>query len=167
MNLAAIMPEIILTGAALILMVVELATKGQRNLGWLTALIILLVGWSVVAQFGHIEAGFAGMILSDRFAQFFRLIVLLGAFLATLTAAAAWKGEAKGVFGAEFYPLLLVSVVGMTLMVAGSNLIIIFLALEILSLPLYAMAAGQITSEQSVESGAKYFLTGAFASGFP
>ncbi len=166
MNLAAIMPEVLLTCAALFLMVVELATGGKRNLGWLTAAILLIVGWQVVAGFGHIETGFAGMVLSDRFAQFFRVIILFGAFLATLTAAAAWKGEAKGVFGVEFFPLLLISVTGMTLMVASTNLIVVFLALEILSLPLYAMAAGKIDSDASVESGAKYFLTGAFASGF-
>jgi len=166
MNLAAIMPEVMLTCAALLLMVAELATQGKRNLGWLTAVMILLVGWMVISQFGQIEAGFAGMVLSDRFAQFFRLVILLGAFLATLTAAAAWKGEAKGVFGPEFFALLLVSLVGMLLMVASTNLIVVFLSLEILSLPLYAMAAGRISSDVSVESGAKYFLTGAFASGF-
>jgi NADH-quinone oxidoreductase subunit N len=166
MNLAAITPEIILVGAALIVMVAELATKGQRNLGWLTALALVVAAWSILGDFGQIEAGFGGMILSDRFAQFFRLIILFGALLATLTASAAWRGEAKGVFGAEFYPLLLVSVVGMTLLVTGTNLIIVFLSLEILSLPLYAMAAGKINSDRSVEAGAKYFLTGAFASGF-
>jgi NADH-quinone oxidoreductase subunit N len=166
MNLAAVTPEIILIGAALIVMVVELATKGQRNLGWLTALALVVAAWSIFADFGQIEAGFGGMILSDRFAQFFRLIVLFGALLATLTASAAWHREAKGVFGVEFYPLLLISVVGMTLLVTGTNLIVVFLSLEILSLPLYAMAAGKVNSDHSVESGAKYFLTGAFASGF-
>lgn len=166
MNVAAIMPEILLVCAALLLMVIELATGGKRNLGWLTAAIIFVVGWLVVAEMGNIETGFSGMVLSDRFAEFFRMIVLFGAFLATLTASGAWKGEAKGVFGPEFYPLLLISASGMTLMVASTNLIIVFLALEILSLPLYAMAAGKISSDASVEAGAKYFLTGAFASGF-
>ncbi|MEW5874324.1 MAG: NADH-quinone oxidoreductase subunit N [Candidatus Zixiibacteriota bacterium] len=165
MNLAAITPEIILTAGALFLMVAEVATKGKRNLGWMTALIIALAGWSVIAQFGHIEAAFGGMILSDRFAQFFRIILLTGSLLATLTAAAAWQGG-KGIFGAAYFPLLLISIVGMDLLVSGANLIVIFLGLEILSLPLYAMAAGRTSSDESVEAGAKYFLTGAFASGF-
>ncbi|GAB4321126.1 MAG: NADH-quinone oxidoreductase subunit N [Candidatus Zixiibacteriota bacterium] len=166
MNMAAITPEIILTLGALILMVAELASGGKRNLGWLTAVIILGAAYPVVLHFGQIEAGFSGMILSDRFAQFFRLIILLAGLLATLTAAASWGRRAEGVFGPEYFALLLVSMIGMTFLVTASDLIIVFLALEILSLPLYAMAAGKTASERSIESGAKYFLTGAFASGF-
>ncbi len=166
MNAAAITPEIILTIGALVLMFVELGTGGKRNLGWLTVIVILAAAYPVIANFGHIEVGFSGMILSDRFAQFFRIIILIAGLLATLTAAASWGRRAEGVFGPEFYPLLLISMVGMTFLVAASNLIIVFLALEILSLPLYAMAAGRTSSERSIESGAKYFLTGAFASGF-
>lgn len=166
MNFAAITPEIVLTAGALFLMVVEVATGGRRNLAWLSAVIIVLAGWTVLAQFGHIESGFSGMVLSDRYARFFRIIILTGSLLAVLTAGAAWNGPSRGVYGAAHFPLLLISVVGMNLLVAGSNLITIFLGLEIVSLPLYAMAAGQTSSEESVEAGAKYFLTGAFASGF-
>lgn len=166
MNMAAILPEVILTIAALLLMVVELATKGRRNLGWLAALAIVAASLPVFAHFNQIESGFGGMVLSDRFAHFFRLIIYLGGFLATLTAAASWGRRAQGVFGPEFYSLLLISIIGMDLLVSASNLVIVFLGLEILSLPLYAMAAGKTSSDVSVEAGAKYFLTGAFASGF-
>lgn len=166
MNFAAIMPEIILTAGLLFLMVMDVMSDGRRNLGWYAALFILAAGVAVVMQFDHIELGFSGMVMSDRFANLFRLIIYLGGFLATLTATAAWDGEARSVFGAEFFSLLLASMVGMDLLVIGANLIVIFIGLEILSLPLYAMAAGQTQSDEAVEAGAKYFLTGAFASGF-
>jgi len=167
MNLTAVAPEIVLCLGAFVVMIVDVATGARRNAGWLAALFIAGAAVVTAAQFNRIEAGFAGMVLADRFANLFRLIIYLGAFLAALTAAGAWKGRGSaGVFGAEFYSLMLISIVGMDLLVIGSHLAVLFLGLEILSLPLYAMAAGQVRSEEAVEAGAKYFLNGAFASGF-
>ncbi len=166
MNFASIAPEIILTAGVLLVMVWEITTSGRQNLGYLTALIIIAAGAMVIGQYDRVEVGFSGMVQADRFGHFFRLIIYLGALLATMAAASSWHGEARGVFGAEFFSLLLVSVIGMDLLVIGANLIVVFLGLEILSLPLYAMAAGRTQSDTAVEAGAKYFLTGAFASGF-
>jgi NADH-quinone oxidoreductase subunit N len=166
MNLFSIAPEIILTAGVLFLMAWEIATGGRKNLGYLAALVIVAAGVMVITQYDRVEVGFSGMVLADRFGHFFRLIIYLAGLLATLTAASAWHGEARGVFGAEFFSLLLVSIIGMDLLVIGANLIVVFLGLEILSLPLYAMAAGRTQSDEAVEAGAKYFLTGAFASGF-
>lgn len=167
MNFAAIAPEIILAVGAFLVMIGDVASGGRRNLGWLAILTIILSAAAVVSGFDHIEAGFSGMVLADRFANMFRLIILLGAFLAALTAAGSWRGRgAANVFGAEYYGLMLLSIVGMNLLVLAANMTVLFLALEILSLPLYAMAVGRVRSAESVEAGAKYFLNGAFASGF-
>ena len=166
MNFLSVAPEIILTAGVLLLMVLDVMTGGRRNLGYFAALVIVAAGAMVITQYDSVEISFNGMVLGDRFGHMFRLIIYLAGFLATLAASSAWHGEARGVFGAEFFSLMLISIVGMDLLVIGANLIVVFLGLEILSLPLYAMAAGRTESDEAVEAGAKYFLTGAFASGF-
>jgi NADH-quinone oxidoreductase subunit N len=131
-----------------------------------TPAVIVAAAAVVVSQLDQIQAGFSGMILADRYGHMFRLVIYVGALLATLTAAGSWKGRGpSAIFGVDYFALLLLSVVGMDLLVIGSHLAVIFLGLEILSLPLYAMAAGPGFSEETVEAGAKYFLNGAFASG--
>lgn len=166
MNWNAIAPEIVLTLGVFAVMVFDIMSKGKFNAGWLTVFFILGAGGLVVSQFDHIEAGFAGMVLADRFAHMFRLVIYVGAILAALTAAGSWKGRgAVEIFGVDYFALLLLSVIGMDLLVIGSHMAVLFLGLEILSLPMYAMAAGPAHSDENVEAGAKYFMTGAFASG--
>jgi NADH-quinone oxidoreductase subunit N len=166
MNWSAIAPEIVLTLGVFVVMVLDITSKGKFNAGWLSAFFILLAGGVVASQFDQIEAGFSGMVLADRFAHMFRLVIYVGAILAALTAAGSWKGRgAVEIFGVDYFALLLLAVVGMDLLVIGSHLAVLFLGLEILSLPLYAMAVGPAHSDESVEAGAKYFMNGAFASG--
>ncbi|MBI3872454.1 MAG: NADH-quinone oxidoreductase subunit N [candidate division Zixibacteria bacterium] len=169
MNLVAILPEIVLCIGAFVLMVLDVALprRGATVAGWLSVLFILLAALVVLAGVDQVDTGFSGMIVADRFANLFRLIIYLGALVANLTAVGSWhsKGQA-GIFGAEFFALMLISIVGMDMLVIGAHMAVLFLGLEILSLPLYAMAAGWVRSEAAVEAGAKYFLNGAFASGF-
>lgn len=166
MNWNAIAPEIVLTLGVFAVMVFDIMSKGKFNAGWLSAFFILAAGGVVLSQFQHIEAGFSGMVMADRFAHMFRLVIYVGAILAALTAAGSWKGKgAVEIFGVDYFALLLLSVIGMDLLVIGSHMAVLFLGLEILSLPLYAMAAGPAHSDENIEAGAKYFMTGAFASG--
>jgi NADH-quinone oxidoreductase subunit N len=74
--------------------------------------------------------------------------------------------QRMGIARGEYYTLLLFSVAGMMLMAQAADLIIVFLALELLSLPLYVLAAFARPQAESEEAGIKYFLLGAFASGF-
>ena len=100
----------------------------------------------------------------DRLAQFGGIFVLVAAAMAVLQL---WdhlhqEGWVKG----ETLSLLLFSVVGMMLFAATANLVLLFLALELLSLPLYALTATVRMREKALEGGMKYFLTGAVASAF-
>ncbi len=74
--------------------------------------------------------------------------------------------QRAGIERGEYYPLLLFSVAGMMLMGQAADLIVVFLALELLSFPLYILSAFAYPKPQSEEAGLKYFLLGAFASGF-
>ncbi len=66
----------------------------------------------------------------------------------------------------EYYSLLLFSITGMMLMVQAADLIMVFIALELLSIPLYVLSAFNRTQVESEEAGLKYFLLGAFSTGF-
>ncbi|MBM3216516.1 NADH-quinone oxidoreductase subunit N [Candidatus Poribacteria bacterium] len=103
------------------------------------------------------------VFLADGYTHVFTLIFLIGAALAILLSM-AYLERHNGVRG-EYYILLLTSLVGMILMAGGNDLIVIFLGLELMSLPLYVLA-GFRRNRESSESSLKYFLLGAFSSGF-
>ena len=71
-----------------------------------------------------------------------------------------------GIERGEYYTLMLFSIIGMLLMAQAADLIIVFLALEMLSIPLYVLAAFARPNPESEEAGLKYFLLGAFSTGF-
>src|SRR6266511_3873432 len=97
------------------------------------------------------------------FAVFARMVILGVAGVGVLLGFHYFErsGEARG----EFYPLLLLCTSGMTLIVAAANLIVVFLALEILSLSLYVLTGFSLRLA-SIEGAMKYFLLGAFSSAF-
>jgi NADH-quinone oxidoreductase subunit N len=106
----------------------------------------------------------AGMLAADDFALFLHALILGIAILGVLFAGSYLReiGAERG----EYYALLLFSVVGMLGLVAAKDLIAVFIALEILSVSLYAMAGLRRDREESQEAAVKYFITGAFSSSF-
>src|SRR5256884_5736 len=104
-----------------------------------------------------------GMVAADKFAVIARLILLAVGAIAVLYGYHYFRqtGETRG----EFYPLLLFALSGMTLIVAAADLIVVFLALEILSLSLYVLTGFSFRLESS-EGAMKYFLLGSFSSAF-
>ncbi len=103
------------------------------------------------------------MVRMDGLALFLMSIVLIGAML-TVLASTKYLEHIHSNWG-EFYVLVLSSVTGMMFLVAASDLIMLFLALELMSIPVYALAGFRRTSLRSNESAVKYFLIGSFASG--
>src|SRR4029450_2447471 len=104
------------------------------------------------------------MVAADRFSVFVRLVLLGVAAVAVLLSYhyLGRAGEAKG----EYYPLLLIATAGMTLIASATDLIVVFLALEILSLSLYLITGVSFPRLASAEASMKYFLLGAFSSAF-
>ena len=111
----------------------------------------------------HIES-FNGSVVLDNFASFFKMIFLLAAGLAILISDQYMERE--GCNHGELYPLILFTVVGMMLMASGTDLMTIFLGLEVMSVSLYVLAGFNRASAKSNEAGLKYFLLGAFSTGF-
>ncbi len=162
-----LLPALLLSGWACALMLVDLLIPAERK--WLTGWLALagvavsalgLMAWPSV---GHVPA-FLGMIVADGYSLFLNLIFLFSAAIAILLALSYLPRV--NLERGEFYVLLLFTVTGMMLMAQATDLIVVFLALELLSIPLYIMAGLARPRLSSEESAMKYFLLGAFASGF-
>lgn len=161
----AILPEIGLVVLALIVLVYDLVWREEqrRGLGWLTAggLTLIIILTAIFARPGEeSELVWGGMLRHDWLGFSFALLFLFGA---TITCLFAMETKPLGQRG-EFYLLLLTSTLGMILMASSADLIMLFLAIEVTSIPLYILAGFYKEDNKSTESGYKYFLFGALTS---
>lgn len=162
---AALLPEIGLSILALLLLALSLfkSEKLNAHLGWLTAsgLALLLILVSVFSRPpAEPQQLWGEMIRFDRVGFIFRLLILAGAALTAIFAAIDSSIATKP----EFYLLLVLSSIGLSLMVSSGNLIMLYLAIETATIPLYVLAGFKQGDEKSVESGIKYFLFGGISS---
>jgi NADH-quinone oxidoreductase subunit N len=161
-----ILPVVILTIWACALLLVDLfVPKGRKGLtAFLAAAGLALTMGITLIQIGNESSGFGGMVVLDGFSNFLSILFLLTGLFG-IAVAYGYLSRMKIERG-EYYVLMLFSIVGMMLMAQATDLIITFLALELLSIPLYVLAAFAYPRPESEESGLKYFLLGAFATGF-
>ena len=165
-TLKPILPVIVLTLWAAVLLVVDLFIAKERK-GWtafLAALGLALAMGLTLAQTGENALGFNGMVVQDGFSVFVNVLLLFTGLMGIALAYGYLKR--RGIERGEYYTLILFSTVGMMLMAQAADLIVVFLALELLSIPLYVLAAFANTNPRSEEAGIKYFLLGAFSGGF-
>jgi len=161
-----LLPLIILVVWACVLLLADLFIPKERK--WLTALLAafglaLTLGFTL-SQLGRENTGFNEMVVLDGFSVFVNALLLLTGLLGVALAYGYVKR--MGIERGEYYTLMLFSISGMMLMAQAADLITFFLALELLSLPLYVLSAFARPKAESEESGLKYFLLGAFSSGF-
>jgi NADH-quinone oxidoreductase subunit N len=165
-NTLAILPLVFVIAWACLLLLVNLFIPKERK-GWtaLFAVVGLLIALVVVIlQAGEYKTAFDGMVVVDGFAIYLNVLFLISGVVAVALAYDYLKR--MEIERGEYYVLLLFSISGMMLMAMAGDLILIFLALELLSIPLYIMAAFARPRPDSEEAGLKYFLLGAFAGGF-
>ena len=166
----ALLPEVVLTGWALVLLLfVAWRHKTIRDLriaGWLTlaalASTAVVTWWLWWNRTG--VAGIAGMVAADDF-RWVADWIFLGAGALTVLMSFAYV-EREQLFAPEYYALLLFGTLGMMVMAAGADLMVIFLGLELMSVAVYVLAGFDRRRARSAEAALKYFLLGAFASGF-
>jgi NADH-quinone oxidoreductase subunit N len=161
----AITPEIlvlVLTGLVLVFDLLWSEDK-KRGLGWLTAgglTLIIVVTLAVARPVAETQILWGGMLRFDWLATAFKLMFLFGA---AVTALFGMEVEELGRKG-EFYILMLVSTIGMSLMASAADLIMLYLAIETTSIPMYILAGFFKTDDKSTEAGFKYLLFGAMTS---
>ncbi|MBK9049541.1 MAG: NADH-quinone oxidoreductase subunit N [Chloroflexi bacterium] len=171
LNLTIILPVIIVIGWGVALMVVDLFLPEEKKkwLSWLSLIGLGLALIQSVALWGKsyetfIPVGGTAMIVVDNYATFLNVLYLLTGIL-TILLSVNYLDKTRLSHG-EFYLLVLFSISGMMLMGMSNDLIMVFLALELLSIPLYILSGYDRKRNDSEESALKYFLLGAFSSGF-
>jgi len=162
----SILPEILVVATALFVLFVDLILP-EENKRVLCGVSIVGVALSLFAVFAMGPArisGFSGAVVHDGLGAFFEIVILSACALTLLMATgySEWEGTHKG----EFYSLLLLSTSGMMFMAKGTDLMTVFLGLETLSIPIYVLVGFHRDRMSSIEGALKYFLLGAFASGF-
>jgi len=164
-DLTLALPELIVAGAAILLLMLGVFTRRQ-NVGavvWLAVLALVAAAVAILLGDRADGVAFEGLFVVDAFGDFMKLLVLLGAGLTLLLSLHFIQREEMGQF--EFPVLLLFACLGMLAMISANDLISLYMGLELQSLSLYVVAAFRRDSVRSSEAGLKYFVLGALSSG--
>jgi len=165
-NFKLILPEIIVCIFAILILTLDPFLSRNRkiltaHLSWIAIGLAFLANLSLWDFQG---TTFSQMFLVDNYGTFFKFIFLAGSFLIIFVSINYLKREE--ILHGEYFSLILFSTLGMMLLASGFDLIIIFLGLEIMSVSLYVLAGFKRSDPNSNEAALKYFLMGAFATGF-
>jgi NADH-quinone oxidoreductase subunit N len=165
MTLAPILPELILTIGAIVLMMVAafMGRRGSALCSWASVALLLGASLSLIGEPQSAGALFGGLIQADAFGALGKLIIYLCAAVAIIMAHNWFERDFE--HGAEYPVLILLSAIGMSVMVSATSLISLYVGLELQSLSAYVLASYRRTDERSAEAGLKYFVLGALASG--
>jgi len=169
-NWYVILPFVIVAGWGVLLMFVDLFMSDDKRTWapWLTivglfaALVVSVSQWNNGGGTFAVAGG-SPMVMVDNFAVFLNVTLVLAGIFSLLISINFLEGQALD--KPEYYMLLLFSISGMMLMGMANDLILIFIALELLSIPLYILSGFAWPKLKSEESALKYFLLGAFSSG--
>jgi NADH-quinone oxidoreductase subunit N len=165
-NFSVLMPFniVVIWASALLLLDVFLLHKRKGLTALLAALGLVVALGFALTQIGEEVVAFGGMVVVDGFATFLTILLLASGLIAIALAYDYLRR--MNIDRGEYYVLLLFSLSGMMLMAVAADLIVVFLALELLSIPLYVLAGFARPQTESEEAALKYFLMGAFAGGF-
>ncbi len=159
-----VLPEIVLTFGALVLLLVDLILPKRDGAIFGVAIATLLATAAAVLSFAGVNAtASAGLLAIDGFATFFKLVFILSAVMTVLMSGSYLRVE--GVRAGEYCFLILCATLGMMFMASGIDLITLFIGLETMAIAFYILAGFLKPSQRSNEAAVKYFLLGAFSLG--
>ncbi len=179
LDAAAFMPELLLCGGIVVLLLMRLMPRYDRdNLGWIALAIAgfacyqacslwfempSLVGRSALDPDTKSTVLFGGMLVADSFSVFIKIFLL--AFVTLVILLTLLTGIPDTEDSADFYVLIFGSTIGMSMMASANHLLMVFIAIEMTSLPSYALAGFLKGRRQSSEAALKYVVYGSGASG--
>lgn len=165
-SLMMVLPEVILSlGALVLLMIAAFVGDGAtRMIGWLSVLLFVAAGLALTGPAGNGGEAFYGLYRADNFGAFAKVLIYVAAAVAIVVAPgffARQGGEPR----AEYPVLIVLAAVGMGMMVSASDLLTLYVGLELNSLASYVLASFMRRDNRSAEAGLKYFVLGSLASG--
>jgi NADH-quinone oxidoreductase subunit N len=165
-DLAIVLPEVLLAAYAMLALMVGVYTRKDGLSGlltWATAGVFVALALYIAFGMGAGGTGFGGLIVDDGFARFAKVAILLASAVVLVMAQDYMERADLARFE---YPILIsLAVVGMMVMVSASDLMTLYMGLELQSLALYVVTALRRDSVKSTEAGLKYFVLGALSSG--
>ena len=160
-----VLPEIVLgLGAMALLMLGVFGSSANSRIVDFAAIALLAIAGAVLLLLpGGRLVSFGGSFVVDDFARFLKMLALLGSAAAIAMSLDYAERERQVRF--EYSVLIVLSTLGMLMLISAADLIALYLGLELMSLPLYVVAASHRDSLRSTEAGLKYFVLGALSSG--
>src|SRR5688572_17350610 len=164
--LGALLPVLVILGTGALVLLLDLLPPrhSKEHLGGVALLGIVGALFASLWQWGKEARAFRNMVVLDGYALFFDVIICYAAALVVLLSIDYLRRN--GVESGEYYALVLMSTAGMLLLASAGDLLVVFLAIELMSLPLYMLAGLFKTRLAAGEASMKYFLLGAFATAF-
>jgi len=164
-NFLAILPEILILTVGILVLILDPFWKEESrrtNLGWLSAggLSVVLAISLIFGRPDQAGSAFGGMLRYDWLSFVFKMLFIFGAAITSLFMMDVEKVGNR----ADAYVLLLSATIGMNLMAASSDLVMLYLAIETTSIPMYVLAGFLLDDRKSTEAGFKYLLFGAMTS---
>ncbi len=160
-----VIPLLLIGAGILISLIIEIYFKESESiLPWFTILLFILAGFHSIFNVNSVSIVFQNMLATGGNVSVFYFIFTIGAAIVALLSIDYLKKY--GAYFGEYYILLQTSVLGMMLMAGAKDLFIIFLGLELMSVSFYALAGLNRKKLKANEAALKYFLLGAFATGF-
>jgi NADH-quinone oxidoreductase subunit N len=160
-DLTPMMPELLMTALALIVLLLDLLIKKKEIVALISIAGVALVALSL---FGPKGETFGSMFISDGYSTFFKIIFVVNVIL-TILISIKYIAVERVNYG-EYYALILFSTIGMMIMASAGDLIVLYLGLELMALSTYVLAGFIRHDMKSNEAALKYFLLGAFSSAF-
>jgi NADH-quinone oxidoreductase subunit N len=162
----ALLPTLIVLAAGVVVLLLDLVPprRTKEHLGGVALAGVVAALLAAIAQWGRGARAFRDMVLLDDYALFLHVVICYAAALAVLLSIDYLRRN--GIESGEYYALVLMSTSGMLLLASAGDLLIVFLGIELMSLPLYVLAGLFKTRLAAGEASMKYFLLGAFATAF-
>ena len=158
------LPEIVLSSAGMAILIYGVLARGEKTFFTASMMVLgALVLAAVLVMSGGSGDGYNGLFAVDAYSNFAKLLILVAVGLCVIMSLD--YNEHANLRRFEFPILMLFSAVGMMLMVSANSLMTLYLGLELMSLPIYVLAASARDERRSAEAGLKYFVLGALASG--
>jgi len=164
LNWAALAPELITGGAAMVALLIGMGSKPWNRIATITVTLVALIAAGAYATISFTTTSygaFGGQLHSDELANVGRIIAAACGVVAVVLAV---RGRADDGRHAEFHALILAAVTGMGLLVASSSFVTLFIGLELFSIALYVLCALDAERAASLESGLKYLIIGGLSS---
>jgi NADH-quinone oxidoreductase subunit N len=155
---------VIATTSIVVLMIEAFLERSEGLNSWVTLAGLVTAGVLALTTLEPVASAFSGMVTTGGYAHYFAAVFCLAGLLSVMLSPSYI--ERTEIAHGEYYVLILLSVLGMMFMAAAADLIIFFLGLELMSIPFYVLAGFIRRRETSNEAALKYFLLGAFATGF-